>query len=235
MAGAAKRLTDGEAQGWTVFAASTIPHAEGVEPDDSSMQLPNRRIQRYRVRSGAAAEDIHFAPAGYGDIVASSYAVFRELRDAGTIAPGTRCNLEPAHAARCLSRSTLSSTDVARVLPRFEDAQFADVKSMLARVPHSDFAVQWDVAVEVICSLEGHDPLLAQLYPLEVLADLVARAIDIVPAAVEVGFHLCYGNPGRQAHRGAARSWQHRPAGECDRAESAPAVELGPYAGPDRP
>jgi hypothetical protein len=67
---------------------------------------------------------------------------------------------------------------------------------MLEQVPHADFAVQWDVAVEVITAIEGADPLLAELYPLEGLADLVAQAIDIVPAEVEVGFHLCYGNPG---------------------------------------
>jgi hypothetical protein len=195
LAGVAKRLTDGEAQGWTVFAASSIPRAEGIEPDDSSTQLPNRRVQKYRVRAGTSDQDIRFAPAGYSDIVASSYAVFRELRDAGTIAPGTRLQQSLPTPLGVVAQHFISE-DVARVLPRFQDAHFADVQSMLAQIPHADFAVQWDVAVEVISAIEGQDPLLAELYPLDVLADLVACAIDIVPAEVEVGFHLCYGNPG---------------------------------------
>ncbi len=195
LAGVAKRLTDGEAQGWTVFAARSIPRSEGVEPDDASTLLPNRRVQKYRIRDGASAEEIRFAPAGYSDVVASSYAVFRELRDAGTIAPGTRLQQSLPTPLGVVAQH-FKSEDVARVLPRFEEAHFADVRSMLARVPHADFAVQWDVAVEVISVIEGQDPLLAAQYPLDVLAGLVAAAIDIVPAEVEVGFHLCYGNPG---------------------------------------
>lgn len=195
LAGVAKRLTDGEAQGWTVFAASSIPRAAGIEPDDSSTQLPNRRVQKYRVRAGTPAEDIRFAPAGYGDIVASSYRVFRELRDAGTIAPGTRLQQSLPTPLGVVAQHFIS-TDVARVLPRFQEAHFADVRNMLAQVPHADFAVQWDVAVEVISAIEGQDPLLAELYPLDVLADLIASAIDTLPPEVEVGFHMCYGNPG---------------------------------------
>ena len=195
LAGAAKRLTDGEAQGWTVFAARTIPNAAGVEPDDRFTDLPNRRIQKYRVRSGATPADIHFSPAGYETIVASSYAVFRELRDAGTIAPGTRLQQSLPTPLGVVAQH-FRAHDVPTVLEAFQTAHLADVERLVKQVPHHDLALQWDVAVELVTSLERLDPEFAELYPVDTIAGLIAKAVDAVPRDVEVGMHLCYGNPG---------------------------------------
>jgi hypothetical protein len=195
LAGVAKRLSDGEAQGWTIFAARSIPSGAGIEPDDDFTQLPNRRIQMYRVRNGATAADIRFEPAGYEDIVISSYAVFRELRDAGVIAPGTRLQQSLPTPLGVIGQH-FGAQDIPVVLDAFQAAHFADVRRLLERVPHRDLALQWDVAVEVISSLERRDPVFAELYPLEAVANLVAQAVDAIPLEVEVGIHLCYGNPG---------------------------------------
>jgi hypothetical protein len=195
LAGVAKRLSDGEAQGWTIFAARTIPGGEGIEPDDDSTLLPNRRIQKYRVKPGTTAAGVRFKPAGYDEIVAASYAVFRELRDAGVIAPGTRLQQSLPTPLGVIGQH-FQARDIPLVIDAFQAAHFADVERLLARVPHHDLALQWDVAVEVISSLEGRDPVFAELYPLEQIARRVAAAVDLIPAAVEVGIHLCYGNPG---------------------------------------
>ncbi len=195
LAGTAKRLTDGEAQGWTVFAARTIPNGAGIEPDDDFTDLPNRRIQKYRVRSGATATDIRFRPAGYEEIVAASYAVFRELRDAGVIAPGTRLQQSLPTPLGVVGQH-FRTEDIPIVLGAFQAAHLTDVERLLTRVPHRDLALQWDVAVELVTSLERLDPVFAELYPVETIADLIATAIDAIPSDVEVGMHLCYGNPG---------------------------------------
>ena len=195
LAGVAKRLTDGEAQGWTVFAARSIPNGEGVERDDDFTDLPNRRIQKYRVRNGAGAGDIRFSPAGYDEIVASSYAVFRELREAGVVAPETRLQQSLPTPLGVVAQH-FRAEDVPLVLEAFQTAHLADVERLLKRVPHRDLALQWDVAVELVTSLEGLDPVFAELYPLDAIAKLIAFAVDAIPSDVEVGMHLCYGNPG---------------------------------------
>lgn len=195
LAGYAKRLTDGEAQGWTVFAARTIPDAEGVEREPSILDLPNRRVLRYRVSQDGTARRPRFRPAGYEEVVASSYAVFRELRDTGVIASGTRFQQSLPTPLGVIAQHFISP-HVPLVLDHFQDAHFADVQGVLERVPHADLALQWDVAVEVINCLERQDPILAELYPLEAVAARIAAAVDFIPADVEVGIHLCYGNPG---------------------------------------
>lgn len=195
LAGFAKRLTDGEPQGWTVFAARTIPGAPGIEPDDAWMNLPNRRVQRYRVGDGMTTGGMRFEAAGYADIVARSYELFKTLRDAGTIAHGTRLQQSMPTPLGVVAQH-FRSEDVATVFPAFAAAQFADLENVLQCVEHADFSVQWDVAVEIITSIEAQDPVLARLYPLGAVAQLVADAVGRVPAGVETGIHLCYGNPG---------------------------------------
>lgn len=195
LAGVAKRLSDGEAQGWTIFAARTIPNGDGIEPDTDFTQLPNRRIQKYRVRKDTTAAGVRFNSAGYEEIVVASYAVFCELRDAGVIAPGTRLQQSLPTPLGVVGQH-FGAADIPVVLDAFQAAHFADVERLLTRVPHGDLALQWDVAVEVVSSLEQLDPVFADLYPLEKVASRIATAVDVIPPDVEVGIHLCYGNPG---------------------------------------
>jgi hypothetical protein len=193
--GVAKRLTDGEAQGWTMFAARSIPDADGIERDASFLDLPNRRVLKYRVRDGAVKSDIRFAPAGYEQIVSSSYAVFRELREQGVIAAGTRLQQSLPTPLGVVAQH-FNAHDVPAVLDQFQSAHFSDVERLLGIVPHRDLALQWDVAVEIVEVVEGRSEFLAAHFPMEALAGRIAAAIDIVPVEVEVGIHLCYGNPG---------------------------------------
>src|SRR5262249_39043941 len=57
-------------------------------------------------------------------------------------------------------------------------------------IPHGDLAFQWDV-VEVARIEAGRAGV-----PLHAHAQLIARACNIVPASVDLGVHLCYGNAG---------------------------------------
>jgi hypothetical protein len=86
--------------------------------------------------------------------------------------------------------------DIEAVLPHYQDALLAEVDDMVGKVPHQDFALQWDIAVEVIAAIEGHTPGLIATFPMDRLAGLVAAAADRVPPGVELGLHFCYGNPG---------------------------------------
>ena len=116
-------------------------------------------------------------------------------RDAGVIAPGTRLQ-QSLPTPLGVTAQHFKSEDVPRVLDAFQSAHFADVARVLEHVPPGDLALQWDVAVELVSALEHQDPILADRYPLDAIAERIATAIDLVPAGVEAGVHLCYGNPG---------------------------------------
>jgi len=157
--------------------------------------VPDRPLQQYRLRAGRSARDLAFPPAGYGDLVAQSYAVFSNLRAQGRIAPGTRFQ-QSLPTPFGVVAMFVRPHDIEAVLPHYQKALFAEVDDIVSRVPHGDLALQWDIALEVVAAIEGHTPGLLDIFPMERLAELVAAAADHVPAGVEIGLHFCYGNPG---------------------------------------
>lgn len=197
LAGYAARLPDGEAQGWNTFPAATLKQAQGLEPSAQTARaqpdLPPYPL--WQIKSGARAEDIVFAPVGYDTIALRSYAAFVAARQAGHIAPGTRFQVSlPTPFATIGAR--VIPEQVPAVLPVFEQHFFREVDAIVRAIPAQDLAIQWDVAVEIIQALHGNRPGLLQHAPMPFLAAALARAIARVPAEVEAGMHLCYGNPG---------------------------------------
>jgi hypothetical protein len=73
---------------------------------------------------------------------------------------------------------------------------FADLGRLLAAIPHSEVAVQWDVAVEFGVLEEVFAPGGAQAF--DAITVGLARCVDQVPAEIPVGLHLCYGDYGHQ-------------------------------------
>ncbi|WP_244301305.1 hypothetical protein [Leucobacter insecticola] len=80
--------------------------------------------------------------------------------------------------------------------PVYESALAAELDEIIAVIPHEELAVQWDAAVEfAILEAEAGKPNHAWFHNVwEGTTERLARQIDRVPAAVEVGVHLCYGD-----------------------------------------
>jgi hypothetical protein len=91
---------------------------------------------------------------------------------------------------------SLVPEEVVAALPGYEQLVLGEVDAICALIPHANLALQWDVALEVIDVLEKHKPVVAAQLDAEGVAIALARACNRVPADVEVGMHLCYGNPG---------------------------------------
>jgi hypothetical protein len=195
LAGVARRLTDGEPQGWTRFPGKFLAQVDALQLDDTWLQLPDRPIQQYRIKPGCTAADLKFPPAGYSTLVADSYRIFGELRAQGRIAPGTRFQ-QSLPTPFGIVAMFVRPQDIEAVFPRYQEALLAEVDDIVSKVPHQDFALQWDIAVEVIAAIEGHTPDLIRTFPMDRLAGLVAAAANRVPLGVELGLHFCYGNPG---------------------------------------
>ena len=190
------RLPDGEAGGWVNLPAATLSQASGLELVSSRI-FPGttHEVRTWKLAPGIDPDSVRYAPTGYVETASRSYAEFARLRAAGRIAPGTRfqVSLPTAYATIAMS---LVPEDVAAALPGYERLVLAEVDAICARIPHADLALQWDVALEVIDVLENRKPVIAARLGVEGIAAALARACNRVPADVEVGVHLCYGNPG---------------------------------------
>lgn len=89
--------------------------------------------------------------------------------------------------------------DRAALEPVYEKALFAEVTRIVDAIPHDDLAIQWDSAVEfgILDDASYGDTGFRAGWGDDVLHDVIDRAvrqIQIVPADVQVGFHLCYGD-----------------------------------------
>jgi len=186
------RLTDGEAGGWCNIPAEAIGRSKGFEklprPPGRHSDIPTPS----RLMDGVSAADLVFEPTGYVEIATSSYAIFKELRAAGKIAPEVRFQQSlPTPLAACATG--LLTSDILAVLPHFTRHVLSEVAQIVAAIPPEDLAIQWDLAAEVYAVLEKQEPVVAGLFSVDDLADQVAELCNSVSGDVECGIHMCYG------------------------------------------
>jgi hypothetical protein len=194
----AKRLPDGEKKrGWLRPQAPIIGRAPGMIPGGIARYL-HMTNQRYRPAPGQNPDAINFGPLGYLDAARESYAVFGAARAAGKIARGTRFQISVPTAFGVMGHCI--DFDVVRdVWPAYERRLFAEINAITREIPPQDLAVQWDIAVEITQSLDNPNGSMRE-FGADELAAAVARALDCLPAEVEGGIHLCYGDAGEDKH-----------------------------------
>ncbi len=190
LSGRLRRLPDGETgirTNWIQWQFPLLTAAPQFEPAAEPAGPFGPRLQL----RPAAANVAVFPELGYAAAALDSYAVYARLQQAGLIPANVRFQV-------CLP-TPLAVTHL-RFIPRdqevvedaYEQALLRELELILATVPADQLAIQWDTAVE-FAILEG---LLesALTNPLE---DIIARLVRLghaVPAPVEVGYHLCYGD-----------------------------------------
>jgi len=195
------RIPDGE-----VGARSDwVAHLEDLFRNNPDFERSNEafsvhagatRRYRYRLKPGKAPRDVIFGNLGYGDHARASYAQFVRLRDAGTIAAGTRfqVDLAPAHSVLWLF---VVEGQQAALDPIYNAALAREIEAIAAAVPHDDLAVQLDIASAVFARLERGEPTVygpTKDEMCERFSSIVAGLADRVPVAAELLFHFCYGD-----------------------------------------
>jgi len=168
----------------TMSGISRIP----VEPFYLREQFDARPFQ---LDDGVSADNLVFPDLGYADAALESYATFARLADEGVFSPGTRFQVSlPTPAA--IAGAFVVPQDRAAFEPAYERALLGELTRIVDAIPHERLAIQWDTAVE-FGLLEGRiEPWFE-----DVLGGVVSRAVrqaQAVPADVEVGYHLCYGD-----------------------------------------
>lgn len=197
-----KRIPDGEPGPrfhWIMFQPEILAQADGIERvGDEPVMLRMLDIRPVRVADGVDPASVVFPPLGYAKAARESYAIFTRIRDEGVIAPGVRFQVSlPTPLA--VVGAYFPAEQRAGIEPAYRAAMYRELDDILAAIPHDDLAIQWDNAVEfgIIehVTLAGGE--LASWWGDDVWAGLTQRSAeqaDRVPADVEVGFHLCYGD-----------------------------------------
>lgn len=200
-----RRLPDGETGertywiAWQLSVLANHPQFEMVPPDPTA-SAPRPRV---KLRSPLPSSDITFDHLGYAEAALSSYAVFSRLKQAGLI---------PAHCRFQVSLPTPLAPIAVFVIPEhqavvepaYKAALFAELEKITAAIPPDELAIQWDVAIE-FALWEGVSPLYLATVETQLPADskaaLLEQLVELgnqVPAQVELGYHLCYGDAGHR-------------------------------------
>ncbi|UNK71437.1 hypothetical protein [Microbacterium sp. H1-D42] len=197
-----KRIPDGEVGKrfhWIMFQPDVLGQTEGLERIGAEpVWLRDLDARPLRIADGVDAATLTFPPLGYASAAIESYEVFRKLRDEGAIAEGVRFQVSLPTLVAVVG-SFFFGDDRAAIEPVYTAAMMRDLDEILTAIPHSDLAIQWDVASEMgildKAVIRGN-PVQAWWAgdPFDGLVLRLAGLIDSVPSDVEVGVHLCYGD-----------------------------------------
>ncbi len=149
----------------------------------------------FGVRAGVDPQALDIGSLGYAAAAIESGLRFAALKQDGTIPAGTRLQVSlPTPVA--VINGFIDADRRAALEPAYERAMAAEVERICAAVGPDELAIQWDVCHEVI----GHDGGFALHYDdiLDGSLDRLRRLGGLVPAGVQLGFHLCSGDPGHK-------------------------------------
>jgi hypothetical protein len=190
-----KRCPDGEVGGrrlWISWQWPLLRATAFLEPASDSA-IPGMGLCSLRLKSTAAAADVHFGELGYAREARASYMDFLTARRQGLIAESTRFQVSLPTPAAVIGAFLIPS-DIPKVLPAYEQAMLGEVRRILDSIPHADLAIQWDVCIEML-QWDGRAPQIPPYPGLEsALRAAFARLGSAVPTDVEMGFHLYYGD-----------------------------------------
>jgi hypothetical protein len=193
-----RRLPDGETGdrgNWIFFQLQRFLQLPWLVPARAldSADGDYEQMPRLRLADGVDPGEVSWPDLGYADAYLASYQAFVALREQGVISPGVRFQVEYPTPLASIG-AYIAPEQQPALLGSYERAMFADLDRLLSEIPHSDVAVQWDVAVEFGVLEGAFAPDGARAFDAVIAA--LARCIDQVPADIPAGLHLCYGDYG---------------------------------------
>lgn len=144
----------------------------------------------YHLVDGADPESLRF-PLQYARYARESYPVFVRLRESGVIPPDARF-LVTMPAPLAFLQVYIAGPDRARVEPAYERAVREQIAEITNAVPARDLAFQWDTVFELLILEGGRTTYIDDSR--EALIARLARFGEAIPAGVQLGYHLCYGD-----------------------------------------
>lgn len=196
------RIPDGETGDrgyWIRWQQATFDRCEGLTIEDLDYKLPgykdNVRRSFFRLRDGVEAAEVDLGDLGYADEALESYAVFARLQDEGRIPAGTRF-LVAVPTPIALVCGFIMPSDQLAIEPAVEAAMERELAKIQAGIPADKLSIQLDVCFEVVGTDGG--PALPCANPVDDSVPRIGRLCGLINDGVELGIHLCYGDPGHQ-------------------------------------
>ncbi|MEJ2171757.1 MAG: hypothetical protein P8X59_03155 [Woeseiaceae bacterium] len=206
--GSVKRIPDGETgtrNNWIAWQLPLLETNPNLEPDpdagkptgqsaEDGLAVDKRSFRFLRVKPGTDATNLDLQTE-YARHATESFRKFDELQAAGKIPAGVRfqVSLPTPYAVASLYVSPASWS---AFLPAYERAILRDLEIIMTSIPHAKLAIQWDVCMEVIAwerQVRSPEDDLERF-----TFDSISRLCDAVPETIDVGIHLCYGDPGHK-------------------------------------
>jgi hypothetical protein len=195
---ALKRVPDGETGPrskfitWQEKVLAQVPQLEVRPLGPQSEWGPQGQLppQTVFLKPGASGEP-RMPRTGYGQSAIDSFKVFSRLKREGKIARGVRFQ-----AGLPTPLGVLSAFGDAKMQEFCEKAyrtrMMEDIDDMAANIPHDELTIQWDLPLEVAIWEGQRDTFLRN--PREESVAKLVEMMQRVPANVEQGLHLCYGD-----------------------------------------
>jgi hypothetical protein len=189
-----RRIPDGETgprRVWLMWQYLMFVSHPALQADGDNTDAPFAAWRMYRLAEGTDPADLRFGALGYAHEAKASYRDFLTARQAGDLAPSIKfqvCLPTPYAVAMvfCPGRDMLA------IEAAYTQAMLREVATICASIPHSDLAIQWDVALEMLAWDGQLRTLRPDLPDIEnELVDRMRRLCEAVPPTVDVGVHLC--------------------------------------------
>ncbi len=196
------RLPDGETgirKSWIRFLQDVLAENPAIEiatdvPPFKFTQWDGkvvREIPRLRLKPGAKPDPNSFK-TGYADMAIASWRLFENLQKSAAIPAKVKFQVSiPTPIAP--TYNNLVPSDRPAVLPALTQHFIGEVRKIAAAIPHDRLAIQWDVCQEVL-AWEGYYEKGPVDFRTETIG-VLTQIGDAVPAAIDLGYHLCYGSP----------------------------------------
>jgi hypothetical protein len=194
-----KRVPDGEPgprRLWVSFQYPFLRSSPYIRPDPSGEVRPTSKFPKLCLAEGVSPAEVRFGELGYAREAKGSYLDFKAAQERGELPRGIRfqvCLPTPMGVtyAFCTQRDLLA-IDAA-----YEAAMIREVGRICAAIPHRELCIQWDFCHEMII-LDGQpqDQFPTVKASMDDVMQRMKRISAAVPADVELGVHLCYGDFG---------------------------------------
>ena len=193
----APRIPDGETGArslWIQFQRAAMERAANLGKHREYVLSPNITQLVFGLLDKSAP--VSFGRLGYAENAIDSYQEFSALKRSGQIHKDTRFQVSLptplAVTAGFIEPHSQQATESA-----YEQRLLDELREICRTVPAKELSVQWDVAYEILF-LAGYEG--STYYDMS-RAGLLRRLVALgeqVPVDVELGYHLCYGDPGHK-------------------------------------
>ncbi len=191
-----KRVPDGEVGGrrlWVSWQYPLFRASPFFAPTE--VARPRTGFLELRIADGVDPDDIVFGELGYAREARASHLDFVNAKERGELPQHVRFQVCLPTPLAVVS-SFCAEQDCAAIERAYEKAMMAEVAAVCEAIPHRDLAIQWDVCHEMVF-WDGQDyrgrPTRADVSNASIL-ERMGRISRAVPADVELGIHLCYGD-----------------------------------------